>query len=343
MLKFTVFADAHYKKMMYPARVSDVRSVLERAKASESELVIHCGDLCNDYKGSPELVKALLENPEGFKVYGVFGNHELESADNSVESVAPFITNDSDARFPKSDDALGYYYVDRGEYRLIFTDTNYSQNPDSGDWEHNTTASWGPPAGNTHTNALAPVQLAWLELLLEDAADCKMKCIVVSHAVLRKDFPNPSADSDRVCELFARVNARLPGTVIMQVSGHSHLDRADMRDGIVWLAVNTLINGNWKPSQTDHYEDESLRYDFEDYDSDGNLTSVTDIPIKNLRMSRNTHYFSSPLSAVVTIDDGSITIDGSSTEWRYGIIPSADMIDPFKGIRIESRRFALKF
>ena len=58
--RFTVFADFHYKKMMYDSTVEDLNVIMERAKKFGSQFVLSLGDFCNDYKGSPEIVKAFL-------------------------------------------------------------------------------------------------------------------------------------------------------------------------------------------------------------------------------------------------------------------------------------------
>lgn len=53
MLTFTLFSDLHYKEGMYIACVSDMESILKRAAESGSDFIIHGGDFCNDYVGSP--------------------------------------------------------------------------------------------------------------------------------------------------------------------------------------------------------------------------------------------------------------------------------------------------
>ena len=92
-LKFTLFADLHYKNGYYAARVADVEAIVDAAREAGADLILHCGDLCNDYKGSPELTRTLLQNPYGLPVAGVYGNHELETAGNDMPLVTPLLTN----------------------------------------------------------------------------------------------------------------------------------------------------------------------------------------------------------------------------------------------------------
>ena len=175
-IKFSVFADLHYKYRMYTASVEDLETILERANSNDVDFVIHCGDFCNDYIGSPELYNTYLNNKYGLKVYGIYGNHELESANNSMEYVTPKLTNDDNVIWGTDDQKIGdgnigYYYFDKNGFRIICVDTNYSFNETKNSWEHNTTCSWGPPVGNIKVSSLAPIQFAWLENVLYNAAE----------------------------------------------------------------------------------------------------------------------------------------------------------------------------
>ena len=114
----------------------DMKTVMARAKDSNSSFVIHCGDMCNHYTGSPELLKPYLES--GIPVYGVYGNHELEGP-NSMEMVTPLLTNDKEVVWGTEDGKIGdgtiaYYYKDLpDDYRIVATDTNYAFDPKTGD------------------------------------------------------------------------------------------------------------------------------------------------------------------------------------------------------------------
>ena len=169
MLRFLVFADLHYKKGMYAVKLQHLQQIMDRARENRVDFVLHAGDFSNDYQGSPELVKKYLNNENGLSVYGVYGNHELESKNNSMEFVTPLLTNDTcvtwgTADGQMGDGSIGYYHYLKNGYRFICLDTNYSYNEGSGQWEHNHTASWGAPAGNLYPDSLGPVQLQWLKM-----------------------------------------------------------------------------------------------------------------------------------------------------------------------------------
>lgn len=314
-IKFTIFADLHYKKRMYASTISDLKAIIDRAQRSQSELLLHAGDLCNDYKGSPELLRLLLDNDYGLPVYGVYGNHELETAGNSMESVSPCLTNRS-VNFASPN--VGYYYFDKNGFRFICLDTNYSCV--DGKWVHNLPGSWGPPAGAGQTNALGPDQLSWLEETLSGAQKNELLCILVSHADLSGSFGAASCyDWTSVRDMTRRLNAR-KRRVILSINGHYHTDHISEFDGMIYFDCNAVRNGFWYPMHEEHYLP-GQTFGFQDYDESGRPTVFSHIDLISLSQSKNTWFFKSPLSAVVTLTESSLDIEGSSTDWLFGVIP----------------------
>ena len=322
-LKFVIFSDFHYKKGMYASTVDHMKQILARAADADASFVIHCGDFCNDYSGSPELMKTYLQNPQGLAVYGVYGNHELESAGNSMQAVTPLLNN-RDVVWGTEDGTIGdgsiaYYYTDIGTFRLIGLDTNYSLTPEDA-WQHNTTASWGPPSANHRANSLGDAQLAWLAGVLEDAAEQGLHCMLFSHGSFCRSW-RPEADTEAVNALCSAVNEKRPGTVIAMWNGHYHTNHHTVKNGILYWDVNTTINGEWIPERIPHYT-EGQTFDYAEYDETGAETTRYARHLTDLWMSPNTWYFHDPLSAVVTVsEDGRICVEGSETTWMYGVLP----------------------
>lgn len=350
-LTFTVFADLHYKKMMYCTVVKDMETIMERAARNHSRFVIHEGDFCNDYHGSPEIVKAYLDNSYGLNVYGIYGNHELEGEQDDMPHITPRLTNDNSVVWGTADGkigdgSIGYYYFDVDGYRNVCLDANYSYNTEKEQWEHSIT--YCPPPDNIKKLSLTPRQLAWLEDVLTDAVHKGLSCIVHSHPALYSGWGDydryfAAADSDSVRKIFARVNQLRPRTVIMQLSGHAHIDRMDVIDNVFYLSVNTVINGLWKVERTEHYSDKAYPFTLGRYDEKGNLTGEKLIDISELTMSKNTHYFESPLSADITISgDNKITVRGTKTGWRYGVVPKEEDKIPFTALKISDAEITLK-
>lgn len=345
-IKFSVFADLHYKYMMYAPTVEDLDKILKRADENNVDFVIHCGDFCNDYIGSPELYNSYLNNKYGLEVHGIYGNHELESNNNSMSFVTPKLTNGKENNWGTFDRKIGdgniaYYYFDKNGFRIICTDTNYSFNHEFSAWEHNRTCSYGPPADNSLRESLGEKQLKWLEAVLLDAAQKKLKCIVFSHASFSGIWGS-SPDTTKVKDLFAKANNIRKGTVIMAINGHYHTNHLTENNGIVYMDVNTVKNGAWIAKGYPHYNDEHT-FKVTEYDDDGNAIAKRDELLKKPWMSPNTWYFEEPLSAIITIrENGHIAIDGMKTAWAYDVTPEADGIGGCE-TQISSKEFKLNF
>jgi 3',5'-cyclic AMP phosphodiesterase CpdA len=338
-VKFLIFADFHYKKRMYASTISDLNRILKRAADENVDFVIHAGDFCNEYVISPEVKEAYLHNKYGLKVYGICGNHELEhmnmpheeplDGEHPMQYFAPFLTNDingvvwgtADGK-PAAHWEIAYYHFDRKGIRFVCADTQYSYSEARGAWEHN--PDLNAPKGNICTESLGPVQRVWLESVLTDAARRNIPCVVFSHSAFAKGWAN-SHEHAAARELFGRINAIRKGTVIAAVNGHRHSDNdAEMIDGVLYLDINSALNGWWQRESEAHYGPEHT-FDFEDYDKDGNYLGTKKLSYGALSMGGQTWFFRDPLSAVVTVaEDGRVTVDGMETEWAYGIAPPAE-------------------
>lgn len=322
-VKFSLYSDLHYKKGMYMTQVGDLTAILKRAKAAGAAFAVHCGDMCNDYSGSPELMKAYLQNAFGLEVYGIYGNHELEGKANSMEVVTAKLTNrngdvvwgTADGKFASE---VGYYYFDKGKFRFVMLDTNYAW--DGAKWVHNSTGSHGPNKGTTKMNSLGLVQEQWLARVLNDAAAKDKGCIVVSHAPLLRDFGGEPEKCKTVGKIFADVNAKKPGTVIVAINGHYHHDEKCVKDGIAYINCNAVRNVHWQGTREPHYDAQSFKCEV--VDESGNIIGYKDVPLSTLWMSKNTWFCDKPLSAIVTVTrDGNVSVDGYEAGWLFGIEP----------------------
>lgn len=324
-LKISVFADLHYKQDMYATTVADLEAVMQRAVDEQVELVIHCGDFCNDYPHSPEILKPYLES--ALPVYGCYGNHELETAGTAMSFVTPCLTNrpvvfgTRDGKI--GDGSIGYYHFDHKGYRFIVIDTNYSLRPD-GRWERNLTGSHCPARENNHWNSLGPDQLAWLEQTLNDAAERDLHCIVVTHVALNSR-KGATPDAAAVRALFRAVNTKKSGTVYLVLNGHHHTDSLSVEDGVIHFDVNAVRNTWWQATDHDKYTAEAPTFPFIAYDDDGKpLGEATARPLRSLRQGNHTLFSEDPLSAILTVsEDGRLEIVGTPSRWVADIAPDA--------------------
>ncbi len=333
-LKLLLFADFHYKKGVYPMTVEHLDAVMKKAHEHGVDYVIHAGDFCNDYLGSPEIVEAYLNNAYDLPVYGVLGNHELEYfvgerftpqyADNPMALVTARIGNRPDevvwgtpsGRFEGG--RIGYYYFDVKGIRMVCTDTNYSYSRERDAWEHNVT--YHAPLDNVHGDALGPDQLRWLEEVLTDAAQRGIPCMVIGHAGLSELWYH-SADWVAVQAIYARVNALRRGTVLFSINGHYHTDHLQLHDNVLYMDVSTVLNGWWVNSYEPHYAD-GHTFTFTEYDADGQAVATYPRSYTELWQGQGTWFVKEPMSAIVTVStDGHVTVEGCETEWVYGIAP----------------------
>ena len=328
-MKFTVFADLHYKKKMYISSVEDLNTIFDRANAHSSEAVICLGDFCNDFCASGEIVNAFLNNRYGLAVYNVYGNHELETVGNTMEVVTPLLTNRK-VNWGGEGAEFGYYWFDTDEYRFIALDTNYSFNPDMNGWEHNREGSWGAPGysgwpgNNTMPESLGDAQLEWLKNILFASAEQGRRCIILSHAPLCAQFSSYTRDVRVIEKLFDEVNAIRKHTVMLCINGHLHTDSFHVRNGVVYLDVNTVRSGAWKENKDFHYE-KGQGFEFVDYDSEGKEKSREYMDFNDLRQGKNTWFFDAPLSADITLEGNRLTVKGSECGWYYGVEPDRNL------------------
>lgn len=325
-LTFALFSDFHYKAMMYSTSIADLEAIFDRADKAGAAFVLSGGDFCNDFLGSPELTNAFLNNKYNMPAYNIYGNHELESANNSMQVVTPLLTNDENVVWGTKNGKIGngdigYYYFESGGFRIVCTDTNYSYNPATGRWEHNTTSSYGPPSGNTQGNSLGPDQLIWLEEVLTEAAYNGTPCIVIGHDSFSGKFRSTSPDAADIREIYGRVNSIRKGTVLMSINGHIHTNNIAVVEDVLYLDMNTTRNGVWKGTGTTHYTEEHT-FDYVEYDISGTPVSESKKSLSELSMGDNTWFFEDPLSAIVTVSQyGTITVEGMESSWAYGIVP----------------------
>ncbi|MBR6679634.1 MAG: metallophosphoesterase [Clostridia bacterium] len=324
-LKFCLFSDFHYKQGMYMTSIADMQTILDRAHAADVDFIIHGGDFCNDYNGSPELMNAYLRNAYGLSALGVIGNHEMETKGNSMPVVTALLNNrevvwgTADGKI--GDGSIGYYYYETNGFRIVCPDTNYSYDTTNQIWEHNLPATSGPPSENTKGNSLGPVQLQWLEDTLLDAASKDIPCIVVSHASFSGVWSS-SPDAAAVRAIFKKANNARTGTVLMAINGHLHTNRAQIVDSILYMDMNATRNVVWRSDKVEHYTDPSHTFEYITYDNNGAPLYTQEKSLNTLSMGKNTWFSADPLSAIVTVStSGRITIDGCESEWIYGVVP----------------------
>lgn len=324
-LSFCLLSDFHYKQGMYMSSIADMQAILDRAHSADVDFVMHGGDFCNDYKGSPELMNTYRNNNYGLPVYGIIGNHEMETRGNSMPVVTPLLNNrdviwgTSDGKI--GDGSIGYYYYETNGFRIIGLDTNYSYDTANQVWMHNLPATSGPPSANSYSNSLGPVQLEWFEKTLMDAAAKDIPCIIVSHASLSGVWSS-SPDAATARAIIKKANEARTGTVLMAINGHLHTSRTAIVDNVLYMDMKATRNVVWRSEKVEHYTSSMHTFEYITYDDNGVAINTTQKNLNTLSMGKNTWFSADPISAIVTVStSGRITIEGTESEWIYGVVP----------------------
>ena len=346
-MKFCLFSDFHYKKRMYASTIPMMGEIVDKAAKNGVDFILHCGDLCNDYSGSKELFDCLLKNRWDIPVYGVYGNHELESENNSMRVVTYKLTNritdviwGTDSKNIENG-CVSYFYFDFDVFRIICLDTSYSFNVAEKIWEHNKTASWCAPRENIKTYSLGERQSKWLQTVLDDAVNSNRHCILVSHAPFLKEWRKDARmnKEEDIEEMLEYANERKKKTVIACFSGHWHTDRSTVKKDILFFDTNSAVNGFWEEGHTESHYNKNHTYIFRNYDSEGNSVGE-DVKayLDDTYMGKETWYFERPLSTVVEVsDDCTVTVKGMCSKWAYDVFPPTD--DPAVIAKISSLVF----
>ncbi len=352
-IKFSLFADFHYRENVYMSSVQDIKTIVQKAHDSDADFVLHMGDFCNTYGGSPEIINAYKNNEHDMPVYGIYGNHELEGADDTMSLVTPALTNRADnvvwgTESGKIEDgSIAYYYFDVNGIRVVCTDTNYGWHTKENRWVHrekltfkqtyfeyktDSSGNFIDSDGNPTTdpakyvkttlvqedNALGEAQRNWLRKVLTDAAEKDMSCIVLSHHALDGQHSQPPKDAVEVRNIFKEANQKRAGTVLMVLNGHLHTDSFTIVDDILYFDVNCVRNGSISQDNKKNFYGDEITFPQIRYDDDGNPSSENEAyRVNQLKGNdKQTMYYTDPLSTIVTVSSsGLIQIEGMYSTW----------------------------
>lgn len=285
-MKFLMFSDLHYHPgFLYGPDADTLRALQKRAEDAGCDFIIHAGDFCY----GPSLIPDFVEDYNSFHIpsYHCLGNHDCDRT--------PYVDV-----LKYYDLENGYYYFDCKGYRMIVLDTNYYKEGD--EFVHYEMRSqFDHPQ---QLDSLPPEELEWLFSTVNESP---YPCLIISHAsferecVLAKDEEemialsheaNASIYAQQIRDFVREVNKKSPHKVLMLMNGHHHKDFLRIIDNVLYWDVN------------------STRYEW-----------VCDEPhdkfpkelCKQHKLANHTVVFNDPLSAVVTVEGTTITIEGMET------------------------------
>lgn len=287
---FLAFGDLHH----YPGNFYDDKEerwdkILARSIAENAEFIVGLGDYVHEPEKNRALADRMMSAPKD--VYCCLGNHDVEHAPLAY-ALALY-------RMPHN-----YYFFERGGYRFILLDANYSLI--DGEYVH-----YAPGADRHKPGVIPPDQLSWLE---DTIADSAVPCVLLSHHSIER--PDGILNRHAVWDVINAANAEHPHKVMLYVNGHHHRDYCTIVNGVCCLELNSAAYQYIDPP-------------FPRYSPDV------------LALGRAMAYtlnFSQPLSALITLEsDSKITVRGVTGEFLFGLTET-DVEEMDKGRLSYARR-----
>jgi hypothetical protein len=130
--------------------------------------------------------------------------------------------------------------------------------------------------------------------------------------------------------MFATVNAKQKGTVLMAINGHLHKDAMKIIDGVFYMNVNVtrIATTNFNSTHSD-YNDDKITFEYVKYNLLGNPISTTTRKVSSVYWGNRSWYYEEPLSAIVTVwSNGKITVEGMESKFVGGKTPTTSYSKP---------------
>ena len=291
-MKFLMFSDLHYHPgVLYGPDEETLAALQKRAENTQCDFIIHAGDFCY----GPSKVEAYVAAYNNFHVpsYHCLGNHDCDRT--------PYADVLKYYNMPN-----GYYAFDCKGYRIIVLDTNYYKDGDTF-VHYEKRNQFDHPQ---QLDSLPPEELEWLFRTVEQSP---YPCLIISHAsferecVIPKDEgemialsheANASIYAQQIRDFVKETNKKSPNKILMLMNGHHHKDHLRLIDNVLYWDVNT-VRYEWVCDEAhDKFPEEICR---------------------THSLANHTVVFNDPLSAVVTVEGTTITIDGAESTMFMGV------------------------
>ena len=280
---FLAFGDLHH----YPGEFLDDKwerwdKIVARSVEENAAFIVGLGDYVHEPEKNGDFATYMLSAPKD--LYLALGNHDTEHS--PLDDVLPLY------RMPHN-----YYFFDRGGYRFIVLDANYSCV--DGAYLH-----YNPDAPRQKPGVIPPDQLRWLEQVIDES---EHPCVLLCHHSIER--PDGISNRHDLWDIIDRANQKRPHAVMLYINGHHHRDHCTIVNGVCCLDLNSAAYQYINPP--------FLRYSAE-----------------VLALAHGMAYtlnFSEPLSALITLEGNSrIHIRGLSGEFLFGLT-DADVEEMDKG------------
>jgi len=234
-VKFSVFADLHYRDGDWNWASRRLEAILRRAEDENVDFIMHCGDFCHNVATG----KPIIERYNHFHIptRHTVGNHDFEQTDGLR------IVLDAYRIGEKS-----YYFFDVNGIRMISIDTNYHRGANGELLHYADDTAWA----KCHQEGviLPPEELVFLRNAVETAAG---PCVIFSHESAIR--PCDLANGEEVRQTLGEVRRNRP---ILWINGHHHRNHLQVSGGIAWFDLNSTTS-DWVNRPHRAYPEELMR------------------------------------------------------------------------------------
>ena len=291
-MKFLMFSDLHYLPgKLYGPSKETLRLLQKRAEDEKCDFIIHAGDFCY----GPSCVAEYVAAYNGFHIpsYHCLGNHDCDRT--------PYAEVLKYYNMPN-----GYYHFDCKGYRVIVMDTNYYKSGDEYVHYENREQFNHP----SQLDSVPPHELDWL---CDTVKSSPYPCIIISHASFERECVIPKNEEEmiqlsheanasifapQIREFVRSVNESSPHKILMLINGHHHKDFLRIIDNVLYWDVNSTCYEWVCDKPHDKFPEEIC---------------------KAHTLANHTVVYNEPLSAVVTVEGTTITIDGAEATTFMGV------------------------
>jgi len=293
-MKFLAFADLHYQPgIFYKVDYNSLRQIQERAEKENCEFIIHAGDFCH---GASEVTK---DGPvsDFVKAYDEFHIPSYHCFGNHEADRTPF---EEMLKYYKLE--TGYYFFDKSGYRFIVCDPNYYCL--DGQYIHFSLGNQYPYY--QYINHVPPKQVQWIKETIDNSP---YPCILISHQSFERVDSDGVKNAREIRTIINEANAKKPHSVLMCINGHYHKDSIRILENVCYLNLNSASN--------DFIGEEHHLFPEELY--------------KEARFLPNNLIYEDALSAVITLEGNTITIEGMKSSMFMGVtreMTEAPFYDP---------------
>ena len=232
-VKFSVFADLHYREGDWNWSAKRLEDILKRAKDENVRFIMHCGDFCHNV----HTAAAILDRYNNFEIptYHTMGNHDFEETFTVQEVCEAYKMKEKN-----------YYSFDIDGIKFISLDTNYFHDKEGNMCHYASSSVWDKC--HQVELCLSEDELEFLDRELETASGT---VVIFSHASPVRF--NGITNKDELIKIIDR-HCDKP---VFWINGHYHRNNLTLKGNMAVLDLNSTTS-DWVNNEHNAYPPELM-------------------------------------------------------------------------------------